>query len=193
MELVDYLTITAIIIGPIASVQIQKYLERRKDGRNEKVIIFRTLMSTRGTSLSKLHVEALNQIDLVFKDKKYQLVRLAWGEYLDNLYQKVNDNNLSIWSNKNEDLLAELLYQMGLALGYNYDKVTIKRNSYTPVAHSNMENENQIIRTGFIELLKGERVIPMRVIMEEEEFKEQKKLREVMLKYYEKKSKKKDK
>ena len=101
MELVEYLTIAAIIIGPIASVQIQKYLERRKESRNEKIRIFRILMGTRGSNLSKSHVESLNQIDLVFEDKKYQSVRLAWGEYLDNLHQSFDDRNFSLWVNKN--------------------------------------------------------------------------------------------
>ncbi|WP_372652144.1 DUF6680 family protein [Draconibacterium sp.] len=190
MELVDYLTIGAIIIGPIASVQIQKYLERRKETRNEKVRIFRVLMGTRGSSLSKSHVEALNQIDLVFEDKKYQSVRLAWGEYLDNLNQPFNDNNFSIWVNKNEDLLANLLYEMGLALGFNYDKVTIKRKSYTPVGHSNIELENQSIRKGILELLQSERTLPMQLILSQEELDNQKELRDLMLKYYENELKK---
>lgn len=185
MEIVDYLTITAIILGPIASVQIQKFLERRQESRNEKIRIFRILMGTRGSNLSKSHVEALNQIDLVFEDKKYQSVRMAWGEYLDNLHQPFDDNNFSLWANKNEELLTNLLYQMGLALGFKYDKVTIKRNSYTPVGHSNIENENQSIRSGLIEVLKGKRTLPMELIIDNEELDSQKKLRDLMFKYYE--------
>ncbi len=184
MELADYLTIAAIILGPIASVQIQKLLERRKETKKEKVRIFRILMGTRGSSLSKAHVEALNQIDLVFEDKEYQSVRMAWGEYLDNLHQTFDDNTFSVWVNRNEDLLTNLLYQMGLALGYNYDKVAIKRNSYTPVGHSNVDNENQSIRTNLIEVLKGEKILPMQLILDEEELKGQKELRDLMSNYY---------
>lgn len=191
MELLDYLTISAILLGPILSVQIQKLLERQKENRSEKIQIFRTLMGTRGNNLTKEHVQALNQIDLVFEDKKYQSVRLAWGEYLDNLNQRFDGNHFSIWLSKNEDLLANLLYQMGLALGYNYDKVTIKRNSYTPVGYSNVERENQSIRTGLIELLDSKRALPAQIILTEEEIKEQKKLRELMFKYFELKVKKK--
>lgn len=36
MELTDILTISAIVIGPIAAVQIQKLLERIQDKRNWK-------------------------------------------------------------------------------------------------------------------------------------------------------------
>lgn len=184
MELVDYLTITAIVVGPIVSVQIQKFLEKSKETRKEKIQIFRTLMGTRGNNLTKEHVQALNQIDLVFEDRKYQSVRLAWAEYLDNLNQPFDDTNFSIWLHNNEDLLANLLYQMGLALGYNYDKVTIKRNSYTPIGYSNMDKENQSIRTGIIELLEGKRVLPTQFILTDEEIEEQKKLRDLMYRYY---------
>lgn len=184
MELVDYLTITAIVIGPIVSVQIQKFLEKSKETRKEKIQIFRTLMGTRGNNLTKEHVQALNQIDLVFEDKKYQSVRLAWAEYLDNLNQPFDDKNFSVWLHNNEDLLANLLYQMGLALGYNYDKVTIKRNSYTPIGYSNMDKENQSIRTGIIELLEGKRVLPTQFILTDEEIEEHKKLRDLMFRYY---------
>lgn len=184
MKLVDYLTIAAIVIGPIVSVQIQKLLEKRKEKRKEKIQIFRTLMGTRGNNLTKEHVQALNQIDLVFEDKKYQSVRLAWGEYLDNLNQPFDEKNFSVWLHNNEDLLANLLYQMGLALGYNYDKVTIKRNSYTPIGYSNMDKENQSIRTGVIELLEGKRVLPTKFILDDEEIENQRNLRNVMYQYY---------
>ena len=185
MKLVDYLTIGAIILGPVVSIQIQKFLEKHKESRNERIRIFRTLMGTRGSNLSRNHVEALNQIDLVFESKKYQSVRLAWGEYLDTLNQRFNDDNFSVWVAKKEDLLADLLYQMGLALGYNYDKVTIKRNSYTPVGYSNEENENQNIRTGIIEVFEGKRSLPMQLMHTKEELEDQKKLMDLMVSYYE--------
>ena len=76
---------------------------------------------------------------------------------------------------------------MGLVLGFEYDKVTIKRNSYTPVGHSKIENENQSIRTGFIEVLQGNRALPMEIVLDKEELESQKKLRDLMFKYYENK------
>ena len=95
-------------------------------------------MATRGSSLSFAHVESLNRIDLEFSNnKKYQKVIAAWKEYFDNLGQKKETNEqITIWFARNEELLANLLYEIGQSLGYKFDKVLIKRNIYSPVGHA---------------------------------------------------------
>ncbi|CAG1769847.1 hypothetical protein BAC3_00595 [uncultured bacterium] len=71
MTINDWLIIAAMIIAPILAVQIQKFIEARKETKGRKIQIFRTLMATRATPISPSHVEALNMIDIVFyKDKK---------------------------------------------------------------------------------------------------------------------------
>lgn len=75
MELTDILTILAIVIGPIAAVQIEKYIQRKRDSKNQREDIFKTLMATRGSVLSYAHVEALNRIDLEFSNhNKYKKI-----------------------------------------------------------------------------------------------------------------------
>lgn len=189
METVNILTITAIIIGPIAAVQIEKWLQRNRASQERKVSIFKTLMATRGTVLSYGHVEALNRIDLEFSDnKKYEKVINAWKEYFDNLSQKVDENNLTVWSTRNEEFLSNLLYEMGQSLGFKFDKVLIKRNVYSPVAHGTIDQENQLIRKGIIEILYSDRAFPMEIIQnqDEETIERQKELHEAMLAYYKK-------
>ena len=74
----DWLVIAlATLIGPIAAVQISQWLDRKRHARAEKVVVFRTLMATRATTLAPSHVEALNTIDIVFgssstKDKNFR-------------------------------------------------------------------------------------------------------------------------
>lgn len=147
-------------------------------------------MATRGSSLSFAHVEALNRIDLEFSDdKKYQKVIAAWKEYFDNLGQKAQtDEQLTVWVARNEELLANLLYEMGQSLGYKFDKVLIKRNMYSPAGHERVERENELIRKGLLDVLKAETAIPMTIINDEEALKRQTELQEAMLKYYKKKS-----
>ena len=85
----EIVSISAIILGPILAVQIEKYLERRRENKNRRLSIFKTLMATRGTVLSWTHVEALNRIDLEFSNnKKFEKVITTWQEYFDNLSQK---------------------------------------------------------------------------------------------------------
>jgi hypothetical protein len=192
MTLTDVLTISAIVIGPIAAVQIEKYLERLRDQKNRRLNIFKTLMATRGAVLSPSHVEALNRIDLEFsKGKKYEKVNNAWKEYLDNLGQKADtDEKLMIWGSKNEELLANLLYEMGKSLNYTFDKVLIKRNIYSPVGQVRMEKEFELIRQGLIDVLQGKSDLPINInnyTINEDVSQKQRQLQDLMIKYYDKK------
>src|SRR5438067_9365814 len=79
-------TIIAIILGPILAIQVEKYLEDRRESRRRKITLFRELMVTRGSRLSARHVEALNGIQMEFhnegEDKK---VVDAWKLYITHL------------------------------------------------------------------------------------------------------------
>lgn len=65
------------------------------------------------------------------------------------------------WGIRRVDLLVELLYQMGQSLGYDYDKTQIKNGTYAPIAHGRIEEQQESIRQGVIDLLHGKKVIPM--------------------------------
>lgn len=187
METLDILTIIAIILGPIAAVQVDKWLQRNRADRERMVSIFKTLMATRGSVLSYTHVEALNRIDLEFSNsKKYKKVIETWKEYFDNLSQKVDDEQIAVWSARNEELLSNLLFEMGKSLGYSFDKVLIKRNIYSPIAHGTTEREEQAIRRGLIEIINGNRSVPFELLQsqDEETIERQKLLQAAMLKYY---------
>jgi flagellar basal body-associated protein FliL len=186
MNLTSILTIVAIAVGPILAVQIQKYLERKKEAKNRKIQIFKSLMATRGAVLSATHVEALNRIDLEFSDdKKYKKIIEAWKEYFDNLSnRKESKDEIKIWAARNEELLANLLFEMGNSLGFSFDKVLIKRNIYSPQAHADIELENTLIRRGIIRLLTSETSLPVTNVVDEENLKKQLELQELLLNYY---------
>ena len=185
ISLLDILTLLAMIVGPIAAVQVQKTLERFRTDKDRKVAIFKTLMATRGSVLSSLHVEALNRIDLEFsRKKKYEAVIRAWKEYFDNLSRTVNNEEASVWFARNEELLANLLYEMGKALGYDFDKVLIKRNVYSPVGHSTIERENELLRKGMLDLLDGKRSLPFELVQDAAVIERNASLNEAMLAYF---------
>lgn len=162
----DILTIIALIIGPVLAIQTQKWIERARDAKNNRLWIFKTLMATRGAILSMDHVAALNRIDLEFVSNKikYKMVINAWKEYFDILKTGAKTKEeLTVWANKREEKLADLLWEMGCSLGYKFDKVQIKRNIYSPVAHGMIEDENKIIRSSIIDLLTGNTSLPIKV------------------------------
>ena len=163
MQIQDWLMIIAVLAGPIIAVQLTRYIDNRKEKRQRKLNVFRTLMSTRATRLSSYHVEALNMIDLEFsKNNERELnVIEAWKEYLDALSDQNLNNQHGM--EKRSDLFIDLLHRMAVVVDYKFDKVHIKNGAYSPVAHGQYELDHQIIRGGLIELLEGKRNLNMHV------------------------------
>lgn len=170
MDLTNALMLLAVLLGPLVGVQTQKWIERRQERRGRKLLIFKTLMATRAARLSAEHVQALNMIDVEFHDKrgKDKNVVQAWNVYRDHLGSLSSnaDNSLiAAWADRNGELLTDLLDAMSKTLGYDLDKVhQIKRGTYLPVAHGQLEDEFQALRRGLIELLEGKRRLPMDVM-----------------------------
>lgn len=164
MTISDYLLILAVLIAPFLAVFAQKQIETWKSQRDMKLWIYKTLMASRGASLSLQHVQALNMIDLEYSDKnkKEKEVRRIWKEYLDHLASLTKDPELQktalpAWIDKNNDYLAELLQTMGHCFGYNFDKVHIKRGIYIPQGHAEEEREQRELRVHTLKILKGEK------------------------------------
>ncbi len=159
----DWAIVFATLAGPILAVQAQKFLERSHERKNRRLWIFRTLMTTRAASLSATHVEALNAIAIDFygKSPKLRAVIDAWKDYLDHLSQDQVDT--VVWGQKRIDLFVELLYKMALTVGYKFTKVEINREIYSPRAHAQIEQDQQIIREGLVRLFNGETALPLKI------------------------------
>ena len=97
----DGLMICAVILAPLIAVQVDKYLEKKRNKKGRKLGIFKTLMATRGRALDPRHVEALNMIDLEFEGEKS--VTDAWKAYLDHLVNMPKYPNTV--SNESKDFL----------------------------------------------------------------------------------------
>ena len=161
MSVSDCLMILAVLLGPIIAVRLTRYLDNKREIRNRKLQIFKTLMATRASNLSPHHVEALNNIDLEFSPaiSKEKDVIEAWKAYLDLL----NDQAIPIdqWGVRRVDLLVELLHKMAKVLDYEFDKTTIKNSSYYPRGYGELEADQTAIRQGVKQLLEGKLIIPM--------------------------------
>lgn len=183
MSNTDWVMVVAVLLGPIIAIQTEKYLHRLRERRQRKLEVFRTLMANRAAGLSPAHVEALNRIDIEFYGERN--ITDAWKSYLDHL----NDRSMTpeAWSTRTQDLLAELLYAMAQSLGYQFDRVHIKRAAYYPQGYGDIEQDQMIIRKGIAAVLKGEKPLPMEVTslpMFEQEAQEQAELRKLMIQSY---------
>ena len=163
MKFSEWITVFAILLGPIIAVQLTRYLDNKKEIRQRKLDLFRTLMATRAYNISWDHVSALNRIDIEFDNRILEKkdVLTSWKSYLDLLGDKnITGEN---WSVKRLDLFVDLLHKMAIVLDYDFDKTHIKNSAYSPVAHGNAESENNQIRAGIIKILNGEALFPIEV------------------------------
>ena len=166
MAISNWIMIVAVIIGPIAAVQIQKFLETQKEAKERRIKVFKDLMSTRAARLTYNHVAALNLVGLEFYGKEYSKVTSSWNIYLDHLSSFPYDDEslVNLWTEKRNDLISELLYEMGISLGFEFDKVHIKKAGYTPQGYTDQENDHTFIRKATIEVLNGTRPIPLKIV-----------------------------
>lgn len=62
----DWLTVAAIVLGPVLALFAQRVLDRIREKKKQRVGLYLALMSTRAQPLVPAHVQALNSIDVVF-------------------------------------------------------------------------------------------------------------------------------
>ncbi len=162
------INVCAIILAPIIAIQVSQWLSRKQEAENRKMDIFRKLMVTRATGLSPTHVQALNGIDIEFseKDEKTKAVYDAWKELRDHFNVAANietedEVGWKNWAETRENFLAELLHKMSIRMGFNFNKVDIKRGHYYPKGYGDIESEQMIIRQGFAKIFKNEAFFPI--------------------------------
>jgi uncharacterized protein DUF6680 len=162
MELTPWIQVFGTLLSPLIALRVSRWLDNRRNRKERQLRVFRTLMATRARQLSMEHVEALNMIDVEFFGcgRVEKDVAVAWKEYLDHLNRGPANE---AWASKSNDLFVELLYRMAICLGYDFDKVHIKNQSYSPVAHGDLETDQRLVRKGVISLLNGELALPIRV------------------------------
>jgi hypothetical protein len=154
------ISIIAVIVGPLIALGLQRYAENRREKRQARLHVFRTLMARRATPIHHEYVQALNLIDVVFnsKSKKETQVRTDWKILLDHLDK--NKTKPDFGDNRVE-LSSKLLADMGNCLGFNFDPVYLKRAAYSPQGHGDVEAEQTLQRKLVLEVLRGDRRIPM--------------------------------
>jgi hypothetical protein len=70
---------------------------------------------------------------------------------------------MTTWSNKTNDLLVDLLYEISLVLGYDFDKAHIKRGVYVPQGHNQVDRQQAFIRDAIVDLFLGNISFPIEI------------------------------
>lgn len=162
---IDWAVVFATIVGPILAVWASEWRQARRAAQDRKEWVFRTLMTTRSTPLRQEHVSALNHIDFAFPQKQYPKIADAWGLYYAHLHSDRGgtQDSGSRWDEKANNLLAELIHLMASDLRIPFSKSHIQKPAYFPMGHVFTEGQQNELRALLLEVLKGERSIPIHV------------------------------
>ncbi len=185
LKITDIAITFATLLGPILAVQAQKWLERKREIKQRRAWIFRTLMATRATTLSPVHVEALNAIPIEFygSSKGLKAIINKWKTYLDHLKKSPENQG---WEQERSKFLVDLLQEMAGYLGYEFNTVEIANEVYIPTGHAWAQTDQDIIRRGLAQLLSGQLALPMEVKSfptDQDAVTEQEELRKLLLRW----------
>lgn len=162
IKFTDILIVLATFCRPIAAVQIQKVLEQKRESVARKIVIFRSLMSTRTTPFSPEFVQAFNAIPIEFYGNGQALRSILdkHKEYLSHLEIQYEPQ---AWALKRQELLVSLLREIAKFLGYEFNNVELFRGSYFPTHFAKLNDEEEEIRAGLAALLSGRRNLAVEV------------------------------
>lgn len=157
MDNFDWVNVLAILLGPILAVQAQSFIENKREKKQRKLEILKTLIATKSQPQMYEHVRALNLINIEFYGNKK--VISAWEKYYNFLS---NGKTETIeWHNEREDLLTKLLSEILEATRFKFNKSQLA--TYTPKAFFDTEISNNILKEKLKTVLSGETAIHMSV------------------------------
>ncbi len=155
MSTTEWLTIIAIIIGPIAAVSITLWRDHRNEVKRRRTEILASLMRTRADRLSGEHVGALNLVQLEFHGR--QSIIDAYTQYIERLNMPLPPvSEQAYFFKQREARFLELLTTIATDLNYKFDKKDLESLSYTPPVWHN----DEVVQRGNMlllsQLLRGE-------------------------------------
>jgi hypothetical protein len=160
MDATAFLTIVAIIVGPILAVAITRSQDRRREVRQKKLEILRALMKTRRLQLDPEHVSALNLIELDFYGRDAVIIPYkAYIVHLNSPLPRLAEQNR--FFEERHSLFLSLLHALGHELGYKFDKHDLRHFGYTPTGWHDDQNRVRHNAALLTDILEGTRALPV--------------------------------
>ncbi len=193
MKTSDLLMIAAMLIAPLAALQVQIWLETYRAYARRQGEVFRMLMMTRAARTSPVHIEALNRIDLEFygrpsifrkrwQTKAERKVIEEWRAYHSHLNLPAPEGDTSAFSQKRTDLFIALLSAISKAAGYSeFDNTHLTNMWYSPKLYADIDNDQALIREGLVGVLSGETALTVRLDMPADAVKKQNEVSDAIL------------
>jgi hypothetical protein len=152
--------LVAIFFGPVSALMASRALDRLREKKKSRLALYYTLMSYRANS-TWLHpdsLRALNNIDIVFSDKKDAPARDAWSKVIAHVSTKRPDwvadqEGARQWDARLFDLRVDLYQLLSVSVGRDLSLDYIKTHIYYPEYHVNAELEWVQIRKQLSKIL----------------------------------------
>ncbi|MEL1254605.1 DUF6680 family protein [Flavobacterium sp. DGU38] len=158
----DYGELISITLIPFIIWILGAYFQDRKSKKDAKMNLFLNLMATRkSTPVSKVWVDNLNQIDVVFQDS--HKVRLAWRQFYDALHPK------SAHFDSQNAFRLDLLSEMANDLGYKNLKQTEIDRYYSPQLFGNLQQSQDLLAKETLRVLSNSKAYGVAFSPEERE------------------------
>lgn len=149
--------VAATGLGPILAVLITFWRDGRNSLHMSRLYVFRTLMATRRVGISPEHVNALNLVEVDFY--KCANVQKQWQLYKEHLFSTGLADEA--WHEKQERLLANMLFEMATALRFKIPAMEIFKGGYAPKGWEHRNNRQSEAMEFIYELSKGTKIVPI--------------------------------
>ena len=161
LSISEWVTVVAILIGPVFAVVVTRYIDERRQKREQQLNVLRSLIKTRKSRLDSEHVAALNLIELEYHSDPN--VMKKYSEYMDNLGQKVPEDKpeQDRFFNKRGNLFAALVQSMGTKFEYKFDKMDLDQGGYFPMGWGTDQDRQRKNGELLAEVLEGKRPLPI--------------------------------
>ncbi len=147
--------VIATLLGPVLAVFITRLNDERRDQRNRRMEVFRSLMGARRAPLSPDRIKALNLVEIEFHGVKS--VEASYKDLFQHFHTKITEENSDAWHETSRKLSTRLLTEIAKVLGYKLQQLDVLDGGYYPQGFVDIETEQQIVRRLFIETLSGKR------------------------------------
>lgn len=153
--MMEVLNIIALILVPILAVVVGQKLQERAQKRNDKMQIFKILMTSRIYVWTNESVQAMNLIDIVFADDK--AVRKQWKVCFDKMcVENPSETELSKIKTEKEKLLEAMAKSLGYKNIITWESI---QKPYIPKGMTELMAQQQFYQDNYSFVMKQVRNI----------------------------------
>lgn len=151
------LIILATFLGPITAVVITRWTDIRRERRNQRMYVFRTLMRTRKMPVTLDHVMALNLVEVEFYKCSgvISIFRELIAHYTNSYGDDKTVEELKAANERAERIKTRMLSAMAAVLNYKYGEIDLFEGGYVPRAWAEELAQQELIKRGLIQVLSG--------------------------------------